>query len=74
VFYALIDVGGRHVPAVFSTMNMFGNFGAGLMPFVVPHFRSAIERLGSGVAAMQCSRWAAVLLLFASLYLLAAIC
>jgi sugar phosphate permease len=73
--YALtIDVGGRHVPAVFSTMNMFGNFGAGLMPFVVPHFRSSIEEFaGSGSDAVQAS-WAAVLLLFASLYLLAAIC
>jgi len=73
--YALtIDVGGRHVPAVFSTMNMFGNFGAGLMPFVVPHFRSAIEQFaGTGSDAVQFS-WAAVLLLFASLYLLAAVC
>jgi sugar phosphate permease len=73
--YALtIDVGGRHVPAVFSTMNMFGNFGAGLMPWVVPHFRTAIERLAGGTDDAVRTSWAAVLLLFASMYLAAALC
>jgi len=73
--YALtIDVGGRHVPAVFSTMNMFGNFGAGLMPWLVPHFRSAIERLAGGTEEAVQTSWAAVLLLFASTYLAAAVC
>lgn len=73
--YALtIDVGGRHVPAVFSTMNMFGNFGAGLMPWIVPHFRSAIERLAGGTEDAVQTSWAAVLLLFASTYLVAAVC
>jgi sugar phosphate permease len=79
ISYALtIDVGGRHVPAVFSTMNMFGNLGAGLLAFLVPHFRLAIERLaGAGAEgspdAVRTS-WAAVLLLFASTYLIAAVC
>ncbi|MBL8848617.1 MAG: MFS transporter [Planctomycetaceae bacterium] len=73
--YALtIDVGGRHVPAVFSTMNMFGNFGAGLMPWLVPHFRATVERLASGSADAVHTSWAAILLLFAATYLAAAFC
>jgi nitrate/nitrite transporter NarK len=66
-----IDMGGRHVPAVFSTMNMIGNFGAGLLAWYVPYFRTGLlPRLGiTGV-----SSWDAVLLLFAATYLAAALC
>ena len=33
-----IDMGGRHVAPVFSTMNMAGNLGAMLFPLAVPWF------------------------------------
>jgi hypothetical protein len=69
-----IDVGGRHVPAVFSTMNMFGNFGAGLLAWVVPHFRLAVEQFAGTSADAVRTSWDAVLLLFASTYLAAAVC
>lgn len=70
-----IDVGGRYVPAVFSTMNMFGNFGAGLFPVVVPHFRLMVERLAAGSSSDPVrTSWNAVLLLFAATYLAAALC
>lgn len=69
-----IDVGGRNVPAVFATMNMVGNLGAGLLAWVVPHFRQAIERpLASSSDPVRAS-WDAVLLLFAGTYLAAALC
>jgi MFS family permease len=55
-----IDVGGRHVPAVFSTMNMCGNVGATLFPLVVPLLKQAT---GS---------WHFVLFFFSGLYVLAA--
>lgn len=69
-----IDVGGRHVPAVFSTMNMFGNFGAGLFAWIVPHYRLAIEALAGSSADAVRKSWNAVLLLFAATYLAAALC
>lgn len=73
--YALtIDVGGRHVAAIFSTMNMFGNLGAGLLAWVVPHFRTAVERALGGTPEATRTSWAAVLLLFASMYLAGAAC
>ena len=55
-----IDVGGRHVPAVFSTMNMCGNLGAAVFPLLVPLF---LEATGS---------WSLVLFLFVGLYIVAA--
>jgi len=71
-----IDMGGRHVPAVFATMNMVGNFGAGLLAWAVPGFRLivAIEGHVSGIADPNRTSWHAVLLLFAGMYLLAALC
>ena len=69
-----IDVGGRFVPSVFATMNMFGNFGAGLMPLVVPPFRQALEQLAGGSADAYRTSWHAVLLLFAATFLAAAFC
>lgn len=38
-----VDMGGRHVGAVFATMNMFGNIGAGVLPWLVPRFRQGVE-------------------------------
>lgn len=69
-----IDVGGRHVPAVFSTMNMLGNFGAGLLPWIVPRYRQAVLRLLSDGSGAERASWDAVLLLFAAMYLAAALC
>lgn len=56
-----IDMGGRHVPTVFSTMNMMGNFGAAIFPTV-----AAFLRVWTG-------SWLSVLILFAGLYLAAAL-
>jgi ACS family glucarate transporter-like MFS transporter len=61
--YAMtIDVGGRHVAPVFSTMNMAGNAGAVLFPIAVPWLVSAT---GS---------WDGVLVLFAGLSVAAGLC
>jgi MFS family permease len=57
-----IDMGGRHVAPVFSTMNMAGNVGAVAFPLLTP---SLVEATGS---------WDLVLFLFAGLYLAAALC
>lgn len=57
-----IDLGGRHVATVFSTMNMAGNVGAALSAVVVERFASA---WGS---------WQAVPLLLAGIYAGAAVC
>ena len=69
-----MDMGGRHVASVFATMNMVGNFGAALMPWLVPHFRAAVER--SPLALNLCGQnsWNAVLVLFAVTYVFAAMC
>ncbi len=57
-----IDLGGRHVAAVFSVMNMAGNVGAILLPMVIPR---VVEATGS---------WDLALYLFASLHVVAAVC
>ena len=57
-----IDMGGRHVATLFSTMNMFGNFGALAFPIVV------------GAIIAQTGQWNLVLLLFGTLYIAAAFC
>jgi len=57
-----IDMGGEHVPAVHSVMNMCGNIGAMLFPLAVPLL---LRLTGS---------WDAVLLTFGSLYVAAALC
>lgn len=56
-----IDMGGSHVPTVFSTMNMIGNFGAAIFPLVAALLR---EVTGS---------WNTVLVLFAGLYIAASL-
>ena len=62
VGYAItIDMGGKHVATVFSTMNMSGNIGAALFPVVVARFQNAFG-------------WESVLLLFVGMFIAAAIC
>ncbi len=61
-FSATIDVGGEHVPQVFGTMNMAGNIAAALCPVLV-------ARLFDWTA-----NWNLVLVLFAIVYLLGALC
>jgi MFS family permease len=56
-----IDMGGKHVAPVFSTMNMAGNIGAAVFPLLVPPLVDA----GS---------WDLVLFLFAGIYVAAAFC
>jgi ACS family glucarate transporter-like MFS transporter/ACS family D-galactonate transporter-like MFS transporter len=56
-----IDVGGRHVPAVFSTMNMCGNIGSAVFPMLVPFFLRQTD-----------DNWDLVLFLFVGLYIIAA--
>jgi sugar phosphate permease len=69
-----IDVGGRHVPAVFSTMNMIGNVGAGLLALIVPQFRTSVDWLLGRFGISGLNGWDFVLLLFAAMYLAAALC
>jgi MFS family permease len=66
-YAATIDMGGRHAPTVFSTMNMMGNFGAFLFPMAVPLL------LQVGVPAGK-SNWSLVLLVFAAMFVGAALC
>ena len=56
-----IDLGGRHVTALFSVMNMTGNLGAAALIKFVP-------------TLAQSQSWNAPLLLVAGLHFLAAIC
>lgn len=69
-----MDMGGNNVASLFSTMNMIGNFGAGLMPWVVPRFKTWIEETPTLLAQCDGNSWNAVLVLFAVTYLGAAIC
>jgi len=57
-----IDLGGTHVAPVFSVMNMVGNVGAILFPFLAPRL---VSWSGS---------WDLVLFVFAGLYVTAAVC
>jgi nitrate/nitrite transporter NarK len=61
--YAItIDMGGRDVGTVFSVMNMSGNVGAMIFPYVVPWLRNAT------------GGWESILFLFAGMFFAAAIC
>ena len=57
-----IDMGGRHVATLFSTMNMMGNVGAMGFPLVV------------GAIVSMTGRWDMALLLFGGCYIAAAFC
>ncbi|HVJ67617.1 MAG TPA: MFS transporter [Caulifigura sp.] len=59
---ATIDLGGRQVPQVFGLMNMTGNIAAALCPILV------------GRLFALTGNWNLVLLLFAGIYLLGAMC
>lgn len=69
-----MDMGGNHVASVFSTMNMLGNFGAGLTPWIVPQFKSWIEQSPRLLEYCDGNAWNAVLLLFTAMYVGGAIC
>lgn len=57
-----ITMGGKRVAPVFATMNMAGNIGAGIFPFVV------------GKLADTTGNWELTLLLFAGLYATSGVC
>jgi sugar phosphate permease len=60
--YAItMDMGGRNVAAVFSTMNAVGSAGAFTFPFIVPWI-------------VKASGWDVVLMMFAGIYVAAAVC
>ena len=69
-----MDMGGAHVASVFSTMNMLGNFGAGLTPWLVPRFKNWIDESPRWLAYCDGNSWNAVLLMFAAMYLGGAVC
>ena len=73
--YAMtIDAGGRKVATVFGTMNMVGNFGAGLLPLVVPSVRRYVAGNPRLLDLCGGEAWNAVLALFSLMYVLAAFC
>jgi ACS family glucarate transporter-like MFS transporter/ACS family D-galactonate transporter-like MFS transporter len=59
---ATIDLGGQRVPQIFGLMNMTGNIAAALCPILVGKLFELTEN------------WNLVLLLFAGIYLLGAVC
>src|SRR5215207_5882730 len=61
-FATTIDIGGPRVPQVAGTMNMIGNFAAGACPLLVGRLFQFTEN------------WNLILLLFAGVFLLGAIC
>ena len=73
-YAATMDIGGRHVAAVFSTMNMIGNFGAGLLAYLVPKYRVWVDENEMLLSLSGGNSWNAVLVLFGVMYVLAAVC
>lgn len=69
-----MDMGDKNVASLFSTMNMLGNFGAGLFAWLVPEFRRWIESVPSLLERCDGNSWNAVPLLFAATYFGAAVC
>lgn len=69
-----MDMGGGNVASLFSTMNMVGNFGAGLTPWFVPQFKAWVDQSPELLAACDGNSWNAVLLLFSAMYLGSAVC
>jgi hypothetical protein len=55
-------------------MNMVGNIGAGLLPWVVPAVQQGVDADPTLLALAGGSGWNAVLALFASLYFAAGVC
>ncbi len=73
-YASTMDMGGTNVALVFSWMNMIGNFGAGLLPWVVPRFRTLIDETPSLLSLCGGNSWNAVLILFGAMFLLASAC
>jgi sugar phosphate permease len=69
-----MDMGENHVASVFSTMNMLGNFGAGLTPWLVPQFKNWIEASPTLLQYSGGNAWNSILLLFAVMYVGGAVC
>jgi len=69
-----MDMGGGNVASLFSTMNMLGNFGAGLIPWLVPRFKLWVDESPELLAICDGNSWNAVLLLFSAMYLGSALC
>ena len=57
-----IDLGGRHVATVFSTMNMCGNIGAALFPVT------------AGWLVSYTGNWNVIIFLFAAIMAVDAVC
>lgn len=73
-YASTMDVGGSNVAPVFSTMNMIGNFGAGLLPLVTPQYRNWVAETPWALDLAGGNSWNAVLILFGSMYFQAALC
>lgn len=71
-YASAIDMGGKHITPVFATMNMIGNFGAGLLPWLVPYFRALVDSSEPLLNLFGGNSWNAVLILFVAMYVLAA--
>lgn len=69
-----LDMGGKHVGAVFATMNMCGNIGAGILPLLVPSLREWIRSTPRLMEVCGGDPWNAVIAMVASLYLIAGVC
>ena len=63
-----IDLGGKNVAPIFATMNMLGNVGAGLLPWIVPWIRRTFESDPDLLSLAGGTGWNAVLGLFAAMY------
>ena len=73
-YASTMDCGGRNVGPVFSTMNMIGNFGAGLIAWATPRFREWVVETPRALQLAGGNSWNAVLVLFGVMYFLAALC
>ncbi|NQV26581.1 MAG: MFS transporter, partial [Rhodopirellula sp.] len=73
-YASTMDMGGKNVALVFSWMNMIGNFGAGLLPWIVPRFRTLVEDTAALNKLCGGNSWNAVLILFGAMFLLASLC
>lgn len=69
-----MDIGGPHVLALFATMNMIGNLGAGSLPILVPPLRRWVQETPWVLGWCQGDSWNAVIALIAILHLAAAVC
>lgn len=73
-YASTMDMGGKNVALVFSWMNMIGNFGAGLLPWMVPRFRTIVDETPALLSLCRGNSWNSVLILFGAMFLLASTC